>query len=96
MKGRISMFYGSIRPLNTHFSGHHSRIDSVRSLSIVSITTVAGLTPASGRVCPTHPLGCRWLRRLNAQRHHLPDGATVNRRPVLGGLHHEYQLDLAA
>jgi len=31
-----------------------------------------------------------------AHRHHLPDGATVNRRPVLGGLHHEYQLDLAA
>ena len=31
-----------------------------------------------------------------AQRHFLPDGATVNRRPVLGGLHHEYQLDLAA
>ena len=31
-----------------------------------------------------------------AQRHHLPDGATVSCRPVLGGLHHEYQLDLAA
>ena len=33
---------------------------------------------------------------LQAQRHQLPDGATVSRKPVLGGLHHEYQLDLAA
>jgi putative transposase len=43
---------------------------------------------------PDPPAGLPVARQ--AQRHHLPEGATVTRRPVLGGLHHEYQLDLAA
>lgn len=49
---------------------------------------------ALGQAIPDPP--DRLPMPLQAHRHRLPRGALVTSRPVLGGLHHEYSLELAA
>lgn len=62
--------------------------------------SVSGLATTTGR--PRSSLGPGIPERFQAEapagvhRHRLPDGYRVVKKPILGGLHHEYGLKEAA